>query len=217
MKKYFNGFVVSISFLFFVVPFSLFAETKNIMYQETIGKETNEVQVLYRESNGISIEEYLSKKVYRTVEFDSNQTIKMEYKDGNQKTTAIVQGNKIVLINKNKESIINLRKKIWIQSFIFGFQGFILSDQNNIVFETIRPGDFKLFEMKMTKQGEEQLNLPVGNVDTIKVRVQLTGLLAHFWSAEYWYRKSDGCMVKYKGVNGPPGTPETILFMCKEL
>jgi hypothetical protein len=39
---------------------------------------------------------------------------------------------------------------------------------------------------------------------------------AAFWKAEYWYRPSDGVMLRYKSVRGGPGTPKTIITLLKE-
>ncbi len=53
------------------------------------------------------------------------------------------------------------------------------------------------------------------NMDALKVTVTLTGFLSAFWSCSYYFSPTALKFIGYKGVNGKPGTPETIIKIMK--
>jgi hypothetical protein len=52
--------------------------------------------------------------------------------------------------------------------------------------------------------------------ETVKVKVTLNNWMSKFWSNYYWFRKADGVFLRSEGVNGPPGTPVTVMTMVSE-
>lgn len=48
-----------------------------------------------------------------------------------------------------------------------------------------------------------------------KITVSLTGFLSVFWSCSYYFDPATLKFIGYKGVNGKPGTPETIIKIMK--
>jgi hypothetical protein len=75
---------------------------------------------------------------------------------------------------------------------------------------------FSVFKLQAQKKGTEVIKHHGCDVDALKVLVRLTGLKAALWKAEYWYRPSDGIMLRYEAVRGGPGTPKTIITLLKE-
>ena len=53
------------------------------------------------------------------------------------------------------------------------------------------------------------------DMDALKVTVSFTGFLSSFWSFSYYFDPTTLKFVGYKGVNGKPGTPETIIKIAK--
>jgi hypothetical protein len=44
-----------------------------------------------------------------------------------------------------------------------------------------------------------------------KVRIEPAGFFSFVWQAHYWFRQGDLLFIQYKGRNGPPGTPLTVI------
>ncbi|MBN2088475.1 hypothetical protein JW964_02635 [candidate division KSB1 bacterium] len=99
----------------------------------------------------------------------------------------------------------------WFQAMAFSLISFVNSEQTSTEFWSLRPTDFKPFKMKAKKETRETLTFNQTTVETQKVKVSLTGFLSVFWSSYYWFSINDGTWMRYEGVNGPPGTPKTII------
>lgn len=89
----------------------------------------------------------------------------------------------------------------------------MVSDQ--VAEHTEEPG-FSTIELQAKGKGTEIIRYQGREVEAIKILVRLTGAMATFWKAEYWYRPADGVMLRYEGVRGLPGTPKTIITLLKE-
>lgn len=61
-----------------------------------------------------------------------------------------------------------------------------------------------------TKVGREVQKWGSGQGETWKVRVTFDDLRSAFWGAWYWFRLSDGRLVRTEEVRGAPGTPVTV-------
>jgi hypothetical protein len=71
--------------------------------------------------------------------------------------------------------------------------------------------------MRAKKIRTEKILVQEREVETQNIRVKLTGFKAIFWHSDYWFRRSDGLFLKYRGVEGPPGTPETVMTLASSL
>lgn len=103
------------------------------------------------------------------------------------------------------------------QAFVTG-QGdlgdfWIVSDQMGE--HTDEPG-FSAITLQAREKGRETIEIQGQEVEALKVIVRLTGAKAMFWKAEYWYRPSDGVMLRYEAVRGGPGTPKTVITLLEE-
>jgi hypothetical protein len=77
-----------------------------------------------------------------------------------------------------------------------------------------------LTPVKMKARKEERCTVTVNNMNFAarKVRVRLSGLRSLFWHGDYWFRRDDGLLLRYKGTTGPPGTPEkTVSILADSL
>jgi len=75
----------------------------------------------------------------------------------------------------------------------------------------IRMDNLEPIRLKAVRLEPEAIAVFGKTVMTHKLKITLTGLLQNLWSAHYWFRSSDGVFLQYKGANGPPGTPETLI------
>lgn len=95
----------------------------------------------------------------------------------------------------------------WHQNIAYS-AGKILINKKSFTYECFRPDNLELYVM----QAERKNNLTVfNNQNAYEVKVRLTGLLSHFWSCLYYFNAENHQFIGYKGVNGGPGTPETII------
>lgn len=104
----------------------------------------------------------------------------------------------------------------WFQAWNLSLGPFALSGKNRLEFWTVRNNDLKECTMVVLREKEETIKINSQAVETVKVKVTLTGWTSVFWSAHYWFRKSDGLYLRYEGANGPPGTPVTVVELVSE-
>lgn len=104
----------------------------------------------------------------------------------------------------------------WNQLFQMGLGPFVLSEKEETSFRSIGtqgPGELKIGKMSVTRKGEEEIELDGRRIAAVHVRISLSGLLSIFWHGDYWYRKSDGLFLRYRGKNrsgGPIAVSELV-------
>ena len=140
----------------------------------------------------------------------------------NTKVTASREGNKIFLKGQGKGKLIEKTFKInklpWNQTFNIGLERFALSPERSMIFWSIGtrgPGNMKITRFKVKKKGIETITINGKEVEAVYITISLTGLLSIFWTGKYWYRKSDGVFLRYKGKSGP-GTGVSIMELTSE-
>ncbi len=106
---------------------------------------------------------------------------------------------------------IKIETAAWHQFSEFAFSRMLAARQDNVIYSTFWPEKMSFYKMKAAKIGEEKIRVDGKEIDTIKVKVTLTGFKSVFWSSNYWFRKSDFLFVSYKGVNGLAGTDATTI------
>jgi len=97
----------------------------------------------------------------------------------------------------------------WYQALSLSLRQFTDSEKMSIEFWSIRPDTLDVHRLKVFRETEESIKINNVTCETIKLKIQLTGLKAVFWSCYYWLRKDDGLFVRYEGPSGPPGWPLT--------
>lgn len=71
-------------------------------------------------------------------------------------------------------------------------------------------------KLRAKKIAEETVEAEGMTVSAWKVRITFDDLRSAFWGADYWFRKSDGLLVRYEERRGGPGTPTTIGLLVGE-
>lgn len=106
----------------------------------------------------------------------------------------------------------------WNQLFQMGLGALALASDKSFQFCSIGtqgPGEMKIGKFTVTRQGEEKISLSGAEIVAVRMRVSLSGLLSIFWHGDYWYRKSDGRFLRYRGKNRPGG-PVAVSELVEE-
>ena len=104
----------------------------------------------------------------------------------------------------------------WYQSISYSVGQHFLNSLEDIKFYIFSSQKLNFYTMKAKFLGKEVINLNNNQINAIKVKVSASGLKAKFWHSFYWFRESDGLFLKYKGRNGPPGTPITTIELKED-
>lgn len=70
--------------------------------------------------------------------------------------------------------------------------------------------------LRATKKGKEAVAWKTGSGEAWKLRITFDDPRSLFWGADYWFRTSDGLLVRYEEVRGGPGTPTTVGVLADE-
>jgi hypothetical protein len=98
----------------------------------------------------------------------------------------------------------------WYQDWGLGLRGFVLGHEKTWRFWSINPADPAMIaRFEATKERKESLSLNGESVETIRVRLSLPGLLSIFFRTDFWFRASDGVLVRWEFPQGP-GKPALV-------
>lgn len=109
--------------------------------------------------------------------------------------------------NRLYNKVIKSKGYPWHQNIAYS-AGQSLTSKKTFKYECFRPDNLELYVMQA-----EQTNGSVifNNQNACEVKVRLTGGLSRFWNCLYYFNAEDHQFIGYKGVNGGPGTPKTII------
>jgi hypothetical protein len=99
----------------------------------------------------------------------------------------------------------------WGQDHTLFMEAFVLSGAEKTGFVEIFNEELKLYEFDAKRVGQEKIRLADREWQTVKVHLSLTGALAGFWGADYWFDAATGRFLRCDTVLGGPGTPRTII------
>jgi hypothetical protein len=127
---------------------------------------------------------------------------------------AVRNGNTIELSvqndGKTESMILKIDEKPWIQFMGWGLQWFARKPEvKSREFWIFKLTDLSINTLFAEIKGEEAFKIGDHKYDATKVRVSVPGWVSKYWGVHIWFRKEDGFYLKFKGANGPPGTPVT--------
>ncbi len=99
----------------------------------------------------------------------------------------------------------------WFQPLSYSLRSFVTGKPARAELWTIRPDTLKPLRMTVEKLGVETLQTAQGDIEAQRLRIGLTGMMKYLWKAYYWFDTRQVRFVRYEGVNGPRGTPKTII------
>ena len=206
-----------------ILTINVFAAEKMLSYEETTGDKTIVSKWVVKSS--ADSYEVIAKspgEYHRVVCTRDYSTNSWEYQQEEAGTDLRARWEKDLLIIRgmhNKKVVqkeIELHQLPWFQFVEFSLADFIQSDKDKTEFWIIQPYNLKHYKMVAIKERTEMIVVADQEVEAIRVKVTLPGIASIFWSARYWYRKSDGVYLRYEGVRGGPGTPKTVVELINE-
>lgn len=186
-------------------------------YQEKTGDQTTVHRfVIDKESDGFKIQltSTFPDKVFEQVFYvdGSLKSTGWEFSNEkkNTKVSARLEDDMVVLTGIHEGKAISKKFKVrgefWNQTFNFGLRDFSIGESDKIRFCAIGvegPGEMKMGKFTVTKEGTEKTIVNGEEVETIRIKITLSGMLSVFWHGDYWYRQTDGRFIKYRGKNAP--------------
>ena len=117
----------------------------------------------------------------------------------------------------NKE--VDIDEDVWFNKLDHGLSAFAISDQQEISFWVLKLlSDLDPIKMIAEKEKVERIEVGGQSYEAVKVKLILDHfILSKLWSAQCWYRTSDGLFLRYQGANGRPGTPVTTINLKEEI
>ncbi|MGB3586246.1 MAG: hypothetical protein WBA23_06890 [Tunicatimonas sp.] len=117
------------------------------------------------------------------------------------------------------EKTVDIDERLWFNKLDHGLSEFAASDQQELSFWVLKlVSDLDPLKMEAKKVGTESLTIDGKTYESVKVKLTIDNfVLSKLWSAELWYRASDGLFLRYEGANGGPGTPTTIIELDKKI
>ncbi len=116
------------------------------------------------------------------------------------------KGDHLLIKGRNRGKEIDKRINIDGHPFFFhpalGLSEFVRSGEKSQEFWTLRPDNLSEYKMKAENQGTETIVVNGEQIETMRVKWGLTGMLSSFFSQTFWFRKSDGVFVKSKVARG---------------
>ena len=215
--------IISLLFSFLISP--AIAQIEQTEYIEKTGTKSTKITRGLDKSAGANVFTYKDSSgktsLYKTD--SSGSTLQWQLNDAAGPTNLVAKrdGKAILVSGTFKGETIKKKVAIdhapWYQSIALSLAWFVKSDKPSIVFWSLRPDKLLPFKLKAKKVKTEFINLNGKRVEAERVKITLTGLKSMFWQSNYWFRKSDNLFIRYEGVDGPPGTPETVTTLSKEV
>lgn len=109
--------------------------------------------------------------------------------------------------NRSYNKIVKSKGYPWHQNIAYS-AGQSFMGKTSFKYECFRPDNLELYVMKAEQTSS---SVTFNNQNACEVKVRLTGILSHFWSCLYYFNAENHQFIGYKGINGGPGTPETII------
>ena len=105
--------------------------------------------------------------------------------------------------------------EVWYGSKLL-LRGFILSQKQSEVFFMTRPEEQKVIKLRAEKQGLEELAVCGSRFTAVKIKCTLPDYPLLPWKSFFWYRASDGILLKSEERRGPPWEPLTVVELTHE-
>lgn len=207
----------SLTTLFIILLSSLQSYSQITEYKYSCGNNTS--TIIWTESrNGdlIHLETVQGNEVHKYVINQNYVTLSWEYLNTSENTNIKVVKEKGVYNIEGTFKSKAFSKKYtsdgypWYQNIGFNV-GHSIKNKVSFKFECIRPDNLKFYKM----QADAKNTSNIKGIDQQRINVRLTGVLSKFFGSDYYIDCQTRQYITYKGVHGPPGTPETIITLKK--
>lgn len=186
-------------------------------YQERVGNKITPFDWKVEQSkSGVTVIITEEGKTFYNYCTRDGATLKWHIKvEGKHDIIAAREGNTIriqgIRFGKEYSEVVAIDDRPWYQPLSFSLGKFLSSADNHTSFWVIRADKIDVITLTAEKLGVEELLVNGTKEKAQKVKVRAEGFYSSFWSAAYWYRKSDNLFLRYQSVHGLPGTDETVI------
>jgi len=149
----------------------------------------------------------LADTAYHTREFsyqDKKMTISASFDDGVLTIKSCVVGRKPATTKKKPDSA------VWVQEQYLFLENFVRSTETTCRFFSIRTDNAACYDFEGTKQGTETINIDGKELKAMHVKLSLTGFLAGFWKADFWFDAETGRFLRYRAPHSAAGAVNII-------
>ncbi len=187
-------------------------------FEERKGKDTVRIQWEYAPDSNQQLTVYRPMETFVFKHDLSYATSYIHYKTITKKSdfTAIRVKKNIefdgIFKGSPKQEKIDIDNLPWMQSipFSLGRRVVHFAADSEAVFWVFRPDNLSVIKLKAEFDSYDTITVANKTTPAIRVIVHPTGLWSAFWHGTYWFRR-DGLFLLYRGVNGVPGTAETVI------
>ena len=188
-------------------------------YEIQRSPETIKIQVIKRQGDHVLedqvfiLNEKLLTQKWIFIRTRDNTNVVAELHDDEISIQGVRDGKKI-------DEDYDLDEYSWIQLWPMnlGLEPFLKSSNQEIkywAFGTEKPGDLDLAKFVASKEEKELIKLGSEEHLTQKVNITLSGWKSIFWDGYFFFRESDGRIIKYDG-DGAPGKPDAVTTLISE-
>lgn len=192
-------------------------------YMENDGQTTRQITWDLKHGDGFTLTYITDEETHITCTTESLSTISWTMNAGargnvkaeRQDDTITIRGE---LDGRNIDKRIHVDNAPWYQATSLSLKEFILSDKRETFFWTLRPDTLKAYKLKAVKKGCELLAVgrkPV-DIEAVKVKLSLTGMLAPFWSSYYWFSMESGMFLRFQGQADASGKTQVSVTYTED-
>jgi hypothetical protein len=98
----------------------------------------------------------------------------------------------------------------------FLYRGFVDKGATTSEFALVNPADCSVMKFKFIRQRAEKIRHNGAMVDAVKVKMVLPDWRERFWASYFWFRASDGVLIKAEELRGPPGSRKYFTELIAE-
>lgn len=128
-------------------------------------------------------------------------------------------GNIIEIKGFSEKGEINKKHKLgslpWYEP-TFGLQAFAASDNKSVEYWALMVYWGRPVKFSASKKGTEILEINGKQVEAVHVIVNLKLVGLRLFPVDYWFRKSDGRLLRYIAEKGPGGKPITLELVSED-
>jgi hypothetical protein len=214
-----------------ILPFSL-----TLMLIATMAPASSR-ELLYREQTGghsflfswqaqsapqaatVTVTQRQEDEVYTSVNTEEGTTLSWHYLKPPDTDVRVTRNENLLLFSGHFQGqVVDKQEKIdarpWYQPLSFSLHCMEQRKQHKANFWTIRPDNLDVLTLQAQREGSDRFpGVDGSEMQANKVVIRLEGLMSALWSAEYWFRQGDILFVRYRGIHGPPGVPETVVTL----
>jgi hypothetical protein len=202
-------------------------EKMTLIFRESTGQNQKTVSYgLESTDDLVQIEADFEDELQKVITDTDLHTKRLEiFFPENSTVVSIRREDDRLVIDGEKTRSIEVEPEIPWYQVLLSLKGFVMSGERKTLFYTLsanfderlsRGRGIQLLQLVARRNGEEVLEINGKKIKTVRVVVTFNDIRSLFWKAHYWYRESDGMLVRYTEVRGAPGTPETLGVLVEE-